>query len=567
MHSSISTENDLNCAFSNISHERSAGIVLRQKKPASRLNKVKKLKHRLSCSFSRLAISKSSDAVDQPDYVPDSSIVTCKNGFSEEFLDRLEPNGNIPKAGLQRLGLSDVCTSDNCHQAECLCHCGKDHCSHNYDPSGWPCDASARETSGSVHYSASSDTRLSALDNGTTRGSSSQRPPRPRSEAFLLDSVDYCRGEDRYGRRTDTGRTSNKRFSAFGGDSPFGRKEAYVKLDQLGEGSYATVYKGFSNLTGQVVALKEIRLQPEEGTPFTAIREASLLKQLRHSNIVTLHDIVHTNTTLTFVFEYVHTDLWQYLQRHPGGLQPDNVRLLLYQLLRGLDYCHARRILHRDLKPQNLLLSERGQLKLADFGLARAKSVPSHTYSHEVVTLWYRPPDVLLGSTEYTTSLDMWGVGCILVEMVCGCPCFPGVRNVTDQLLKIVAVTGMPDTDSWPAVKQLPGYQQLEAAAARRQCSPQRLGSAFPALRSVPHAELLAHKLLTLRPERRITAGHAMRHRFFGTLPARLRHLADTDSVVDSGADLVLQPERRHVPPMRSSLARLAVQRCRQQPH
>ena len=139
-------------------------------------------------------------------------------------------------------------------------------------------------------------------------------------------------------------------------------------------------------------------------------RTASLLRGLRHANIVTLHDIIHTKESLTFVFEYVQTDLSKYLEKNPGGLNPKNVKIFLFQLLRGLSYCHQRRILHRDLKPQNLLISDLGELKLADFGLARAKSVPSRTYSHEVVTLWYRPPDVLLGSTDYTTSLDMWWV-------------------------------------------------------------------------------------------------------------------------------------------------------------
>ena len=219
------------------------------------------------------------------------------------------------------------------------------------------------------------------------------------------------------------------------GTSPFGKIENYLRLEQLGEGSYATVYRGFSNLTQQVVALKEIRLQEEEGAPFTAIREASLLRDLRHANVVTLHDIVHTKTSLTFVFEYVvrfisfiffafffsywrvrnlncfhfllaqHSDLAQYLERHPGGLHASNVRLFLFQLLRGLGYVHKRKILHRDLKPQNLLISEIGELKLADFGLARAQSVPSHTFSSEVVTLWYRPPEVLLGSTHYSSPL------------------------------------------------------------------------------------------------------------------------------------------------------------------
>nr|XP_051708726.1 cyclin-dependent kinase 14 isoform X3 [Oryctolagus cuniculus] len=229
----------------------------------------------------------------------------------------------------------------------------------------------------------------------------------------------------------------------------FGKADSYEKLEKLGEGSYATVYKGKSKVNGKLVALKVIRLQEEEGTPFTAIREASLLKGLKHANIVLLHDIIHTKETLTLVFEYVHTDLCQYMDKHPGGLHPENVKLFLFQLLRGLSYIHQRYILHRDLKPQNLLISDTGELKLADFGLARAKSVPSHTYSNEVVTLWYRPPDVLLGSTEYSTCLDMWGVGCIFVEMIQGVAAFPGMKDIQDQLERIFLATLIQKLGFW----------------------------------------------------------------------------------------------------------------------
>ncbi|XP_072343948.1 cyclin-dependent kinase 16-like isoform X2 [Scyliorhinus torazame] len=188
----------------------------------------------------------------------------------------------------------------------------------------------------------------------------------------------------------------------------FGKLETYVKLDKLGEGTYATVYRGRSKLTDNLVALKEIRLEHEEGAPCTAIREVSLLKDLKHANIVTLHDIIHTEKSLTLVFEYLDKDLKQYLEDCGNIINIHNVKLFLFQLLRGLAYCHHRKVLHRDLKPQNLLINEKGELKLADFGLARAKSVPTKTYSNEVVTLWYRPPDVLLGSTEYSTQIDMW---------------------------------------------------------------------------------------------------------------------------------------------------------------
>ncbi|CAL1676062.1 unnamed protein product [Lasius platythorax] len=423
---------------------------MREKKGGA-LSRVQKLKKRLSHSFGRLSISKEeADDVATRGQLP-------YNGYSEEFLDRLEPNGNIPADKDRRrfpewTGVGD---HERVHR----------------------------------QLSVSSDSKL--LDEDIREEARvilrPRRPPRPKSEVFL--------GPDPP-RRT-------KRFSAFGGDSPFGKSEAYIKLEQLGEGSYATVFKGYSHLTNQVVALKEIRLQEEEGAPFTAIREASLLKELKHSNIVTLHDIIHTRETLTFVFEYVHTDLSQYMERYGsgnGGLDPRNVKLFLFQLLRGLAYCHRRRVLHRDVKPQNLLISEIGELKLADFGLARAKSVPSHTYSHEVVTLWYRPPDVLLGSTEYSTSLDMWG---------------------------IFKVLGTPTEETWPGVTHLPGYKAHRLLFY----PPRKLGLSFPRLYDIAEGDSMASSLLQLNPDQRIGAEEALGHPYFASLPRKLYELPDEVSI------------------------------------
>ncbi|KAI4803396.1 hypothetical protein KUCAC02_006945 [Chaenocephalus aceratus] len=177
----------------------------------------------------------------------------------------------------------------------------------------------------------------------------------------------------------------------------FGKLETYIKLDKLGEGTYATVFKGRSKLTDNLVALKEIRLEHEEerhAPPSEKLEEdiqfipLSLLKDLKHANIVTLHDIIHTEKSLTLVFEYLDKDLKQYMDDCGNIMSMPQCEVLhmsfqifLFQILRGLSYCHKRKVLHRDLKPQNLLINEKGELKLADFGLARAKSVPTKTYS------------------------------------------------------------------------------------------------------------------------------------------------------------------------------------------
>jgi len=190
--------------------------------------------------------------------------------------------------------------------------------------------------------------------------------------------------------------------------------EKYVKVDKLGEGTYGIVYKAKNKETGEIVALKRIRLESvDEGVPCTAIREISLLKELNHPNIVRLYDVIHSEKKLTLVFEYLDQDLKKYLDDCRGEIPLALTKSFLFQLLKGVAFCHEHKVLHRDLKPQNLLINRKGELKLADFGLARAFGIPVRSYSHEVVTLWYRPPDVLLGSRKYSTPIDIWSAGCI----------------------------------------------------------------------------------------------------------------------------------------------------------
>lgn len=298
----------------------------------------------------------------------------------------------------------------------------------------------------------------------------------------------------------------------------FGRMETYTKLDKLGQGTYATVFKGKSRLTDNLVALKEIQLEPEEGAPCTGIREVSLLKDLRHANIVTLHDIIHTEKSLTLVFEYLEKDLKQYMEDCGNILSMNNVKLFLFQLLRGLSYCHQRRILHRDLKPQNLLINEKGELKLADFGLARAKSVPTKTYSNEVVTLWYRPPDVLVGCTEYSTQIDMWGVGCIFYEMACGRPLFPG-STAEEQLGLIFRALGTPPpgplTEIYEKTYRAPPTEPLLSRAPRLD----------------KDAKHLLSKFLLYDAKKRISASEAMKHPYFRSLGPAVHKLPDVTSI------------------------------------
>lgn len=315
-------------------------------------------------------------------------------------------------------------------------------------------------------------------------------------------------------------RSRRKSLSEIG----FGKIESYTKLDKLGEGTYATVFKGKSRLTDNLVALKEIRLEHEEGAPCTAIREVSLLRELKHANIVTLHDIIHTDKSLTLVFEYLEKDLKQYMDDCGNIMSMSNVKIFLFQLLRGLSYCHKKQVLHRDLKPQNLLINERGELKLADFGLARAKSIPTKTYSNEVVTLWYRPPDVLLGSTEYSTQIDMWGVGCIFYEMAFGRPLFPG-STVEDELYYIFKILGTPTEENFPGISKNEEFLSYNFS----QYESENLINVAPRLDS-EGLDLLS-KLLLYEAKRRSSAAEGMRHAFFNSFGPSVHRLPDTVSI------------------------------------
>ncbi|KAL2914297.1 Cyclin-dependent kinase catalytic subunit [Polyrhizophydium stewartii] len=283
----------------------------------------------------------------------------------------------------------------------------------------------------------------------------------------------------------------------------------YERLEKIGEGTYGVVYKATEKASGQTVALKKIRLETEdEGVPSTAIREISLLKELKHPNVVKLLDIIHNDTKLYLIFEFLDLDLKRYMDStSPFGLAPGLVKSYLYQILKGLMFCHCHRILHRDLKPQNLLIDQHGNLKLADFGLARAFGIPLRTYTHEVVTLWYRSPEILLGSKHYSTAVDMWSVGCIFAEMVLKHPLFPGDSEI-DEIFRIFRILGTPTETIWPGFVTLPDYKSTFPV-----WSAQPMASVVPTL-EIEGQDLL-QAFLAYDPAARISAKRALNHPYF----------------------------------------------------
>jgi len=288
--------------------------------------------------------------------------------------------------------------------------------------------------------------------------------------------------------------------------------DRYQKIEKVGEGTYGVVYKAKDVGSGQIVALKKIRLEAEdEGVPSTAIREISLLKELKDENIVRLLDIVHADQKLYLVFEFLDVDLKRYIETGNQNQKPISLQIVkkfTHQLNSGLLYCHSHRILHRDLKPQNLLIDNRYNLKLADFGLARAFGIPMRTYTHEVVTLWYRAPEVLLGSRHYSTAIDMWSVGCIFAEMAMqGVPLFPGDSEI-DQIFKIFRILGTPNEDLWPGVSGLPDYKPTFPQWSRQDLA--RIVSTLD-----ENGLDMLKRTLTYDSAKRISAKRALLHPYF----------------------------------------------------
>ncbi|RID55813.1 hypothetical protein BRARA_G03054 [Brassica rapa] len=291
--------------------------------------------------------------------------------------------------------------------------------------------------------------------------------------------------------------------------------DSYEKLDKIGQGTYSSVYKARDLETGKIVAMKKVRFvnMDPESVRFMA-REILILRKLDHPNVMKLEGLVTSRLSgsLYLVFEYMEHDLAG-LAATPGiKFSETQIKCYMQQLFRGLEHCHRRGILHRDIKGSNLLINNEGVLKIGDFGLANFyRGDGDIQLTSRVVTLWYRAPELLLGATEYGPAIDLWSAGCILTELFAGKPIMPG-RTEVEQMHKIFKLCGSPSEDYWRR-------ETLPLATSFKPSHPYKavLGetfSHFPA-----SALALINKQLAIEPEKRGSAASALRSDFFTTEP------------------------------------------------
>lgn len=309
------------------------------------------------------------------------------------------------------------------------------------------------------------------------------------------------------------------RFDA-GGWNKSRSVENYDKLNDIEEGTYGWVARATDLKTGKVVALKRLKLEPNDrsGLPVTGLREIQILKDCRHRNIVSMEEVVvgddthRLDNSIFLVLEFVEHDLKSILEDMPEPFLASEIKQLLLQLTAGTAYLHAHWILHRDLKTSNLLLNNRGQLKIADFGMARyVGDPPPAKLTSLVVTLWYRSPELLLGTKTYGAAVDMWSVGCIFGELLTREPLLQG-KNEVDQMSKIFELCGVPTDESWPGFRRLPNARSLRLPK-NTLTTGSVIRARFPNMTSAGAG--LLNELLSLDPDRRPTAKAMLQHEYF----------------------------------------------------
>lgn len=294
-------------------------------------------------------------------------------------------------------------------------------------------------------------------------------------------------------------------------------KKLYKIYETLGKGTYGSVVKGVDyNDKRNIVAIKKIKLEGEtEGVPATALREMAILKGLKHDNIVKLLDIELVNDQISLCLEYIKHDLSKYWDLKFDKSSPDLklIKIVMFQIFAGCDYLHANKILHRDLKPQNILIREEDhKVKIADFGLSRTYTVPIKNYTKEILTLWYRSPELILGAEYYSTAIDIWSIGCIMAELFMKKPLFKGDSEI-GQLFKIYEVLGTPNE------KELPGFKTYPLFRKEFPYHPDNNLKNVLLKANIPKDGVdLICKMLMYDSTKRISCKDALKHKFFEEL-------------------------------------------------
>ncbi|CAI4044562.1 cyclin-dependent serine/threonine protein kinase CTK1 SKDI_11G0810 [Saccharomyces kudriavzevii IFO 1802] len=291
----------------------------------------------------------------------------------------------------------------------------------------------------------------------------------------------------------------------------------YQRIMQVGEGTYGKVYKAKNTITEKLVALKKLRLQGEkEGFPITSIREIKLLQSFDHPNVSTIKEImVESQKTVYMIFEYADNDLSGLLLNKEVKISHSQCKHLFKQLLLGMEYLHDNKILHRDVKGSNILIDNQGNLKITDFGLAR-KMNSRADYTNRVITLWYRPPELLLGTTNYGAEVDMWGCGCLLVELFNKTAIFQG-SNELEQIESIFKIMGTPTIENWPRLYDMPWFFMIMPQQTTKYISAfsEKFKSVLPSAKCLQ----LATSLLYYDQRKRSTATEALQSDYFKEEP------------------------------------------------
>ncbi|XP_028119707.1 cell division control protein 2 homolog B-like [Camellia sinensis] len=287
--------------------------------------------------------------------------------------------------------------------------------------------------------------------------------------------------------------------------------EKYKLGKVIGIGAYGIVHRGLNLETNQIVAIKRFyTFDCKNGVPYTTIREISMLIEMYHINIVKLLDVIsNTKNEWYIIFEYLDLDLEKYMVTYlKDSMAKHTIKYIMHQILSGVMYCHKHRIMHQDLTPDNLLIDLNASVvKIADFGMARAFDFPLRAYSPEVVTIWYKAPEILLGSPVYSMAIDVWSVGCIFAKMLMRQNLFAGASK-NEHLRKIFSIMGTPNERTWPGVTSLPYYP-----AGLPEYYPENLAEFFPDLE--PAGVDLLSEMLCMNPARRISARRALGHAYF----------------------------------------------------